>query len=145
MQPFVAVVIDLAAGTLVTLSVEWFEARFSVDDPGGAVSVHAVGGQGIPRARPLSMLICFPAACPARPDPASLRQRILPVARLLVGIATLLDSCFSGHLRSSISLLGLAVHYRVPPEAEEQGLDLYELGAGAYPEFVTHTDEFSQR
>ncbi len=34
---------------------------------------------------------------------------------------------------------------RVPAEAERQGLDLYELGAGAYPEFMTHTDEFSQR
>jgi len=24
-------------------------------------------------------------------------------------------------------------------------MDLYELGAGAYPEFLTHTDEFTQR
>jgi len=32
----------------------------------------------------------------------------------------------------------------VPPDSEPHGLDLYELGAGAYPEFMTHTDEFSQ-
>jgi len=29
-------------------------------------------------------------------------------------------------------------------EGERQGLDLYELGAGAYPEFVTHSEEFGQ-
>jgi len=31
---------------------------------------------------------------------------------------------------------------RVSPEAERQGLDLHELGAGAYPEFITHGDDF---
>ncbi len=33
---------------------------------------------------------------------------------------------------------------RVAPEGERQGMDLYELGAGAYPEFVTHNDDFTQ-
>ena len=33
---------------------------------------------------------------------------------------------------------------RVAIEGERQGLDLYELGAGAYPEFVTHSEEFTQ-
>ena len=34
---------------------------------------------------------------------------------------------------------------RVAVEDERQGVDLYELGAGAYPEFLTHTEEFTQR
>jgi Amt family ammonium transporter len=34
---------------------------------------------------------------------------------------------------------------RVALEGERQGMDLHELGAGAYPEFITHTDEFMQR
>ncbi len=34
---------------------------------------------------------------------------------------------------------------RVDEEGEMQGMDLYELGAGAYPEFVTHSDEFIPR
>jgi Amt family ammonium transporter len=34
---------------------------------------------------------------------------------------------------------------RVNAEGERQGMDLYELGAGAYPEFVVHSEEFSQR
>ena len=33
---------------------------------------------------------------------------------------------------------------RVATEGERQGMDLHELGAGAYPEFMTHTDEFTQ-
>jgi hypothetical protein len=33
----------------------------------------------------------------------------------------------------------------VEKEGERQGMDLYELGAGAYPEFVTHNDESSLR
>jgi Amt family ammonium transporter len=34
---------------------------------------------------------------------------------------------------------------RVAPEGERQGLDLHELGAGAYPEFVIHREDFLQR
>jgi len=34
---------------------------------------------------------------------------------------------------------------RIPAEAEPHGLDLYELGAGAYPEFVTRRDDFRPR
>jgi len=33
---------------------------------------------------------------------------------------------------------------RVVLEGERQGLDLYELGGGAYPDFVTHGEEFGQ-
>ncbi len=43
-SPRRAVLIGLVAGALVTFSVELFELRFGVDDPGGAISVHAVGG-----------------------------------------------------------------------------------------------------
>jgi ammonium transporter, Amt family len=32
------------AGVLVTLSVEWLDLRRRVDDPAGAISVHAAGG-----------------------------------------------------------------------------------------------------
>ena len=30
-------------------------------------------------------------------------------------------------------------------DGERQGMDLHELGAGAYPEFMTHGDDFSER
>jgi Amt family ammonium transporter len=34
---------------------------------------------------------------------------------------------------------------RVTTDGERQGMDLHELGADAYPEFVTHSEEFIQR
>jgi 5-methyltetrahydropteroyltriglutamate--homocysteine methyltransferase len=43
-SPAEALVIGSISGTVVTFSVEWFELRMEVDDPGGSVSVHAVGG-----------------------------------------------------------------------------------------------------
>jgi len=33
---------------------------------------------------------------------------------------------------------------RIPWEMERQDAYLYEMGAGAYPEFMAHTDEFSR-
>ena len=61
-SPAEAVVIGSIAGTIIIFSVEWFELRMEVDDPGGSISVHAVGGHLGParagRVRPI------PAACP---------------------------------------------------------------------------------
>jgi ammonia channel protein AmtB len=34
---------------------------------------------------------------------------------------------------------------RAPRDGERQGMDLCELGADAYPEFVTHTEDFWSR
>jgi Amt family ammonium transporter len=61
-----------------------------------------------------------------------------------VGVATLL-----GFVLPLLYGLNLLVARFLPPrvtaEAERQGLDLHDLGAGAYPEFLTHTDDFLQR
>ena len=37
-------IVGLVAGALVTFSVELLDLRLEVDDPGGSISVHAVGG-----------------------------------------------------------------------------------------------------
>jgi Amt family ammonium transporter len=42
-------------------------------------------------------------------------------------------------------LLNRFYRQRVAPEGERQGLDLYELGAGAYPDFMSHNEDFWQR
>jgi len=42
-------------------------------------------------------------------------------------------------------VLNRLIHYRVESDGERQGMDLYELGAGAYPEFMVHSDDFIQR
>jgi ammonium transporter, Amt family len=133
--PAEAVVIGSIAGMVVTFSVEWFELRLEVDDPGGSVSVHAVGGiWGI-----LALGIFGHLEGPMMKGNASgqwLAQ--------LIGVATLVG--FILPLTYVVNrLLNRFYPFRVSVEGERQGMDLHELGAGAYPEFVTHTDEFLPR
>ena len=137
LAPAAAMLIGLIAGGLVALSVEWFEVRFQVDDPGGAVSVHAVCGVwGL-----LALGIC------ARMLGQSLNGASGNAGQWLaqvVGIATLFG--FVLPLTYGLNwLLNRFYPQRVAAEGERQGLDLHELGAGAYPEFLTHTDDFLQR
>jgi ammonium transporter, Amt family len=63
----------------------------------------------------------------------------------VVGIATLVG--FILPLTYGLNrLLNRFYPQRVAAEGERQGMDLYELGAGAYPEFITHhNDDFGQR
>jgi Amt family ammonium transporter len=62
----------------------------------------------------------------------------------LVGIATLLGLMLPlAYL--SYWLLNRALPFRTHPEGERVGMDLHELGAGAYPEFMMHSDEFIPR
>ncbi len=42
-------------------------------------------------------------------------------------------------------LLNRVYRQRVPREGELQGMDLFELGVGAYPEFDIHGDDPLQR
>jgi Amt family ammonium transporter len=109
---------------LVTLSVEWLDLRRRVDDPAGAISVHAVGGLwGL-----LAVALFGPARWPAQ----------------LAAVATLLG--FVLPMTYALNrLLNRFYPQRVSPDGEPHGLDLYELGAGAYPEFVTRRDDFRPR
>jgi Amt family ammonium transporter len=62
----------------------------------------------------------------------------------LVGVATLVGVMFP--LIHGINLLlNRVVPYRVDRDGDWQGMDIRELGAGAYPEFVIHADEFVPR
>jgi Amt family ammonium transporter len=141
--PAAAVLIGLVAGALVVFSVEWFELHFAVDDPGGAISVHAVSGLWGVLA--VGLFARFPArimnvggAVPA-PGSSDSGQWMAQ----LVGVATLLG--FVLPLTYALNWgLNRLYPQRAPSDGERQGMDLHELGAGAYPEFVTHTDEFTQ-
>ena len=127
----------MVAGALVALSVEWFELRFQVDDPGGAVSVHAVCGiWGL-------LALGIRARMPDQPLNGAIGNQSQWLAQV-VGIATLLG--FVLPLTYGLNwLLNRFFPQRVAAEGGRQGLDLHELGAGAYPEFVTHTDDFLNR
>ena len=128
--PAAAVAIGLTAGALVTVTVAYIEWPLAIDDPGGAISVHAAGGLwGV-----LALGIF------ARFSDSVSGQWLAQ----LVGIATLIG--FVLPLTYSLNwLLNRLYSQRVAPEGERQGMDLYELGAGAYPEFVTHNEEFTQQ
>jgi len=138
-EPLEAVLIGAIAGILVTFAVEWVELRMSVDDPGGSISAHAVGGLwGV-----LSVGIFAGLTASGRtgetmvPHPGQWLAQLVGVATL-IGFILPLTYCLNW-------LLNLVYPQRVSAEGERQGMDLYELGAGAYPEFITHSDEFTER
>lgn len=126
--PAAAAVIGAIAGVLVTLSVEWLDTRWRVDDPAGSISVHAVGG--------LWGLLALALYAPVPGGNPWLGQ--------LAGVATLLVLVLP--MTYSLNwLLNRFYPQRVAADGEPHGLDLYELGAGAYPEFVTRRDDFRPR
>jgi Amt family ammonium transporter len=127
LKPATALLAGLVAGALVVFAIDQLEFRLSIDDPGGTISVHALAG--------LWGLISVPLLS----DTASgqwLAQ--------LIGIATLIGFIFP--LNHGVNwLINRIYPQRADDDGEWQGMDLYELGAAAYPEFVVHTDEFTQR
>lgn len=134
-RPPEAAAIGMVAGALVTLSVEWFELRMRVDDPGGAISAHTMGG--IWGLLATGLIARVPLAGPNATGEAS-GQWLAQV----VGVATLAG--FVLPFTYGVNwLLNRFVPQRVAAEGERQGMDLHELGAGAYPDFMTHSDEFS--
>ena len=126
LKPATAVLTGLVAGALVVLAIEFLEFTLKVDDPCGSVSVHAIAGiWGL-------LAVGIFAGSGAQ----FLAQ--------LVGVATLLGLILP--LTYGLNwLLGRFIPHRVSIDGERQGLDLHELGADAYPEFVVHADEFMQR
>lgn len=137
--PLAAVAIGIIAGALVALSVEWIELHLSVDDPGGSIS--AFGVAGIWGLLSVAIFARFPAGAFETSELAAGKSG--QWLAQFIGIATLIGFVFP-MLYGLNWLLNRFVPQRVAPEGERQGLDLYELGAGAYPETVTHTDEFSR-
>jgi Amt family ammonium transporter len=120
--PAAALFVGLVAGVATPLLVEVLELALSIDDPSGAITVHAAGG--------LWGLI---AAGIFAPQPGQL------VAQL-VGIATLLGFVFP-LVYGLFALLNRFVPFRADVDGERIGMDLHELGGGAYPEFVIHRDD----
>jgi len=127
--PAAVLIVGLIAGALIPFSVELLDLRLEVDDPGGAISVHAVGGiWGV-----------LAVGLFGRLEAGAAGQLMAQT----VGIATLIG--FVLPLTYGLNwLLNLAMPQRVSLEGDRQGMDLHELGAGAYPEFMTHNDDFSR-
>jgi Amt family ammonium transporter len=124
-SPAGALATGLVAGVLALYCIELLELRLKIDDPAGAVSVHGAAG--------LWGLIVAGAFAGGNHLTAQ-----------LVAIATLLGALFP-LLYGIQRALHAFVPFRVPREAERQGMDLSELGAGAYPEFMLHRDDLGLR
>ena len=139
--PAAAALVGLVAGGVVTFSVEWLDLHLRLDDPAGSISVHAVGGLwGILAlgffGRIPSGWVLNGVTGPAGDSGQWLAQ--------IVGVATLLG--FVLPMAYGLNwLLNRFFPQRVSAEGEHHGMDLHELGAGAYPEFVVHGEDFTLR
>jgi Amt family ammonium transporter len=120
--PGLSLLIGVVAGIVTPLLVEVMELALSIDDPSGAISVHAVGG-----------LWGLLAAGLFAAQPGQFIAQLVGIATLLGVVLPLLYLLFS--------LLNRWVPFRVDTDGERIGMDLHELGGGAYPEFVIHRDE----
>jgi Amt family ammonium transporter len=126
-SPLLAIGVGLIAGGLVTFSVELLELRLKVDDPGGAISVHAVGG----------IWGLLAAGLFAHGQPGQFMAQVVGVATLL-GVVLPLTYTLNW-------LLNRVRSQRTSRDGERLGMDLHELGANAYPEYMIHNDEFMER
>ena len=121
-QPAAALFIGLVIGIATPLLVEVMELALSIDDPAGAISVHFVGG-----------LWGLFAAGVFAPQKGQMLAQFVGIGALLGVFLPLVYLLFK--------LLDRFVPFRVDPDGERLGMDLRELGGGAYPEFVIHRDE----
>jgi Amt family ammonium transporter len=120
--PLESIFAGVVAGILTPLLVELLEIALSIDDPSGAIIVHGASGLwGLVAAGIFSW------------QAGQLTAQLVGIAALLGLILPLVYLLFA--------LLNRVVAFRVDPDGERIGMDLHELGGGAYPEFVIHRDE----
>jgi Amt family ammonium transporter len=122
LTPLESLFVGIIAGIITPLLVELLELALSIDDPSGAITVHAVGG-----------LWGLLAAGIFSPQSGQLVAQLVGIATLLGLLLPLVYLLFW--------ILNRFVPFRVDPDGERIGMDLHELGGGAYPEFVIHRDE----
>jgi Amt family ammonium transporter len=143
-NPMGSCIIGLIAGVLCALSVEFVERVLKLDDVVGAISVHGTNGlwgvisvglfadgksnyAGAWNGVPGSVTGLFYG------DPGQL------VAQL-IGVATLVGFVFSFSFALNMIIEAVWGH-RVTAKAELEGLDIPEMGALGYPEFVLKPED----
>ena len=132
-----AVVIGAIAGVLVVMSVLFIERTLKVDDPVGAISVHGVCGA-------FGALSVGLFADGAYGDggtgvPGTVKGRFYGDASQLVAQSIGVLTCFVFVFVSFYAffkLVDVLLGNRVSADVELEGLDIPEMGALAYPDFV---------
>ena len=121
-SPAIAAAIGLVGGLLVPFSVEWLD-RLGFDDPSGTISVHALGG--------LWGVLATGFFAQTRPG-----QWLAQAAMF---------SALLGFVLPLVYILNWILDHfypqRISKDGERQGLDMFELGAGAYPEWTAGNKE----
>jgi len=120
--PAESIILGVVAGIFTPLMVEALELALSIDDPSGGVTVHGAAG-----------LWGLLAAGFFAPGQGQLLAQLVGIAALLGVMLPLVYLLFA--------LLNRMVPFRADSDGERIGMDLHELGGGAYPEFVIHRDE----
>jgi ammonium transporter, Amt family len=134
-----AAIIGVVAGVLVCLSVEFFDRVAKIDDPVGAISVHGANGlwgvisvglfaDGTSNYGGSWNGVNGSVTGLFYGDPGQL------VAQL-IGVGTLLGFVFSLSYVSGW-IIDIIIGQRVPAADELKGLDIPEMGALCYPDFV---------
>ncbi len=129
--PWAAFVIGLISGVLVIWSVFFWEKR-GIDDPVGAISVHGVNG--------LFGMLCVGIFADGSYGPTGFLYGTAGwkqfTAQCIAAGACFLWNFIVGGL--IFFLIGKVLgSNRVAPEIEIAGLDIPEMGAPAYPEYLT--------
>jgi Amt family ammonium transporter len=142
-NPVASCIIGLVAGVLVCVSVEFIDRVLKVDDPVGAISVHGANG--------LWGVISVGLFADGRSNfggswngvPGSVTGLFYgdggQLIAQLMGVATLIGFVFTLSFVLNL-LIDAVMGQRVSAKVELEGLDIPEMGAVAYPDFVLKAD-----
>ena len=142
-NPVGAVIIGLVAGVLVCLSVEFFDRVVKVDDPVGAISVHGTNGiWGV-----ISVGLFADGKSNYGGSWNGVNGSVTglfygdasQLVAQLIGCATLIGCIFTISFIFGV-LTDAIVGQRVSAKNELEGLDIPEMGALCYPDFVIKPD-----
>jgi len=145
-NPIASCVIGWIAGVLVCLSVEFFDRVPKVDDPVGAISVHGVNG--------LWGVIAVGLFADGKSNYGGSWNGVAggvtgifygdagQLVAQLIGVATLLGVVFSLSFLWNW-LVDVFVGQRANAKAELAGLDIPEMGALCYPDYVLKTTDYA--
>ena len=140
-NPIASCIIGLIGGVLVCVSVEFVDRVLKVDDPVGAISVHGANGIWGVIATGLFADGTSNYGGAWNGVAGSVKGLFYGDASQLVaqllGVATLLGVVFTAVFIVNW-IIDLVVGQRVGARAELEGLDIPEMGALGYPEFVIH-------